>query len=115
MWRIVIRNSEWRTVAAAGRWSLQDWIAGSRLVVVGLVVTVAGVIAAVVGLVTVDAERWSLVQNWQLLVLEGSCCCRKVVNGEEMVAAVAGLVAAGAGLVREGSCSCWKVVAGAGR
>ena len=40
-----------------------DWIAGARLAVVGLVVTGAGLVAAVVGLVVAAEKRWSLVQD----------------------------------------------------
>ena len=82
LWRIVNQNSVRRTVAAARRWSrVQDLVtgaghlvtgaghpAGTRLVVVGLVVTCARLVGAVVGLVGAAAGRWSLVQDWQLLL-----------------------------------------------
>ena len=56
--------------AGAGRWSLQE---GGRFRHQQLPVL-----------------HQQLVQNWQLLVPEGGCCCRKVVAGARLVAASAG-------------------------
>ena len=65
------------------------------------------------GLVSAGAGRWSLVQDWYLLVQEGghwsrtgSCWCRKVVAGS-------GLVVAGVCWCRTGNRCCRKV-AGSG-
>ena len=43
---------------------MEDWIADARLIVVGLVVTGAGLVAAAVRLVLAVAGRWSLVLDW---------------------------------------------------
>ena len=71
--KIGIAYSEQSPLPEGDRWCrilslVQDWIAGARLVVVGLVVAGAGLVAAVLGLIVADAGRWSLVLDLQLLV-----------------------------------------------
>ena len=96
------RNSVRRTVTVAGRWSLVqdlvlDWRVGARLVVVGLVVTGAGLESW-----CKTGSRW-IGGHWcrtgNCCYRTGNCCCRKVVAGAGLLVAGVGLVAAGAGLV----------------